>query len=283
MPDPIPRSLIRATDFEVLPVSRELRRGPDYLVAASPSNPLHWWGNLLLFDGAPAEGDGARWEELFDAEFAGVERLTHRTFAWEAPGGELGAAHSELVERGYELELTVGLVATARELRQHPRASRAVTVLALDHRPGRDEELWSQVIDVQMAARDTAVDGDGQREFQLIRQRDLRELFAAGRGGAWFVALDPRAGHVVASCGIVVTGDRGRYQAVDTLEARRGEGICSRLLVDAAGIAAERDGARSFVIGADPGYHALAIYESLGFRAVERVAGAVLPGPEDRG
>ncbi|HEX5223542.1 MAG TPA: GNAT family N-acetyltransferase [Solirubrobacteraceae bacterium] len=280
MSAPIPRSLIRATDFEVLPVSRVLRRGDGYTVAASPSNPLHYWGNLLLFDRAPEPGDGARWEALSEAEFARQGRVTHRTFAWEGNDGALGSAREEFLARGYELEQTVGLTARAGELEAHPRASTAVEVQALDHRPGADEDLWAQVIDIQLASRENLVDVEGQRDYQRTRERDLRELFAAGRGGAWFVARD--GAEVVGSCGIVVTGGRGRYQAVDTVAGRRGEGICSRLLVDAARIASERDGARSFVIGADPGYHALAIYESLGFTPVERVAGVYRPPPEDR-
>jgi len=280
MPAPLPRSLIRATDFEVLPLSRVLRRGDGYTVAASPSNPLHYWGNLLLFDHPPEPGDGARWEELFDAEFSAEERVTHRTFAWEGGDGALGAAREEFLARGYELEQTVGLAARGEDLVPHPRASSAVRVRALDHRPGRDEDLWAQVIDVQMASRENLVDVEGQVAYQRTRERDLRELFASGRGGAWFVATDGE--QVVGSCGIVVTGDRGRYQAVDTVASRRGEGICSRLVAEAARIAADRDGARSFVIGADPDYHAIRIYESLGFRPVERVAGVYLPAPEDR-
>jgi ribosomal protein S18 acetylase RimI-like enzyme len=282
MDTPVPRSLIRATDFEVLPLSRVLRRGQGYTVAASPSNPLHYWGNLLLFDRAPEPGDGARWEALFEAEFAEQERSNHHTFAWEGTDGELGVAHEEFLSRGYELEQTVGLTARANQLIAHERGSQAVQVRALDHREGRDEELWAQVTEVQIATRENLVDVEGQREYQRTRERDLRELFASGRGGAWFVAVAPASNEVLGSCGIVVTGDRGRYQAVDTIASRRGEGICSRLLIDAARIASERDGARSFVIGADPDYHALAIYESLGFRPVERVAGVYRPQPEDR-
>ena len=38
----------------------------------------------------------------------------------------------------------------------------------------------------------------------------------------------------------------------------------------------------AFVIGADPHYHALVLYESLGFKPVERVAGAYLQPPQHR-
>jgi GNAT superfamily N-acetyltransferase len=79
-----------------------------------------------------------------------------------------------------------------------------------------------------------------------------------------------------------VDEERARYQAVDTAADHRRQGVCSRLLVDAARTIAERHGCRRFVIGADPHYHALGLYESLGFRPVERVAGAYLQPPEHR-
>ena len=39
-----------------------LERRDGYWVVQSPSNPTFWWGNFLLFDDAPAAGDGDRWE-----------------------------------------------------------------------------------------------------------------------------------------------------------------------------------------------------------------------------
>jgi ribosomal protein S18 acetylase RimI-like enzyme len=94
--------------------------------------------------------------------------------------------------------------------------------------------------------------------------------------GAWYVALDPSSGAVAASCGIVVTDGRARYQAVGTTLEYRRRGICSRLVVDAARHSAEAYGAQRFVIVADLGYHALGLYESLGFVRAEHVVGVCL-------
>ena len=57
---------------------------------------------------------------------------------------------------------------------------------------------------------------------------------------------------------IVVTGERGRFQAVDTAAAFGRRRISSRLVVEAAGRAAER-GVKHFVIAAEPDYHALGL------------------------
>jgi ribosomal protein S18 acetylase RimI-like enzyme len=103
----------------------------------------------------------------------------------------------------------------------------------------------------------------------------LRALFRAGRG-AWYVAIEPSTGAVFGSCGVVVTAGRGRFQAVDTALAHRRRGISSRLVVEAAHRASEDFGAKRFVIVADAEYHALGLYESLGFERAEHVFGVCL-------
>ncbi|MHB8690918.1 MAG: GNAT family N-acetyltransferase [Solirubrobacteraceae bacterium] len=264
------RSLVWATDIDVLPEDHEVIARDGFLVVSSPSNPQHYWGNFLLLDAPPDAGAGPRWEALFDAEFGASPEIRHVTFAWDRTDGELGAAESEFTARGYTLERTVGLIAGAGEIRAHARECRDVEVRMLD--VIGDAGAWEQVLEIQVASRDPMHEEGSHREFSQRRQRDLRALFGAGRGG-WYVALD--GNQVVGSCGVVVTGDRGRYQTVDTAEPYRRRGICSRLLVAAAHDAAARFGAGRFVIAADPDYHAFGLYESLGFRVVERVAGVM--------
>ena len=148
----VPRSLVWATDIDVLPLDRVVLRREAYLVVRSPSNPMHYWGNLLLFDEPPGPDDGSRWERLFEREFAGEPRTRHRTFAWDRADGALGAALEEFVGRGYDLEQTVGLIALREQIRPHRRANREVVVRALD--PAGDAELWDAVVEVQVASRD---------------------------------------------------------------------------------------------------------------------------------
>jgi ribosomal protein S18 acetylase RimI-like enzyme len=270
----VPQSLTWATDIDVLPIDRVVEQRSGYLVVRSPSNPVHYWGNLLLFDDPPDAGDGRRWERLFDAEFAAEPRTQHRAIGWDRTDGALGAAREEFVERGFELQECVGLVATPGRIHAHPRENRDVEVTTLAPARGMDEALWEQVVELQVAARNERFDEESYRAFSRQRLEDLRALFRLGRG-AWFVALagGGREGEVVGSCGVVVTGARARFQAVDTAAAHRRRGICSRLIVEAVRRTAGQHGARRFVIAAEPGYHALGLYESLGFLEQERVCG----------
>lgn len=274
MPVRPPRSLVLSTIIDVLPDDRVLRRERDHLIVRSPSNPGHWEGNMLAFDDAPATGDGERWEAAFDTAFAGIPEIRHRTFYWDRTDGEEGAAALEFEARGYRLEREVGLTASPGELRPHVRANREVEIRPLDPTPGRDEPLWEGAVQVSLVnnAETPSPDPDYER-YRRRRRDEQRALFAAGRG-AWYVALDPAERTVVAACGVVATGPRGRFQAVDTVPAHRRRGIARRLVHEAAIDAAERFGLSQLVIVADPAYHALAIYESLGFRPRERLCSA---------
>lgn len=273
---PTPRSLVWATEIDVLPADRIVERREDHLVIRSPGNPEHWWGNLLLFDDPPSAGARPRWEAAFADEFGDEPAIRHMTFAWDVADGELGSAAEEFCAHGYYLERMVGLAAAPRDIRRHERASRDVSVRALDPRPPADADLWDQVVELQVASRDPRIEEEVHRAYCRRRLPELRELFLEGAGD-WYVALDGR--DVVGSLGIVVTDGRGRFQTVDTEETHRRRGVCSRLVFDAAQMAAERHGAERLVICADPDYHALGLYESLGFRPVERVSGVYRQPP----
>ncbi|MGH2863472.1 MAG: GNAT family N-acetyltransferase [Solirubrobacteraceae bacterium] len=267
------KSLVWATDIDVLAGDHTAERRDGYWVVHSPGNPTYWWGNLLLFDDAPAVGDGERWEALFAQEFSSRPDVTHRTFAWDRVDGEQGAVEHELVARGYELEWTSGLVARPEQLTDHLRANREVEVVSLD--PDGDEDLWEAVIAVQAA---TAVEQgrSGELEYHLTflrrRQQELREIFRRRRGG-WYLAL--LGGTVAGSLGIVVTDTRARYQTVETVDQFRRQGIARRLVFEAARDACSRHQVDHLVIAADPDYHAIGIYEGLGFERVELVVGAM--------
>ncbi len=256
----------------MLPPDHVIEQRDGYLVVRSPGNPSHYWGNLLLFDDPPVAGDAPRWEANFAAEFGDEPRVRHRTFGWDRADGVVGAAREEFTGLGYDIEESMGLVADAAHVRPHPRENSEVVVRALDPAAGADEQLWEAVVELQVADRDEGHAEHGHRIFSRTRLEDRRALFRAGHG-AWYVAVDPGSGEVAASCGIVVTAGRGRFQVVETALAYRRRGICSRLLVEAARHAATEYGAERFVIVAEVGYHALGLYESLGFEREEHVFG----------
>lgn len=271
------RSLMVATDIDVLPETAVVEEREGYVVVRTPSNPTYYWGNFLVYREPPVAGDRARWEADFEREIAVKQPgSVHRTFTWDRPDEVEGAARAEFAAAGYELDRDSALTAAPDELRAHARASRDVEVCALDPRDGADEDAWQQVLELQLAAREPGHAEADHRDFLAARMRDRRVRFVAGEG-AWYGAwLD---GELTASLGIVVTNGRARFQAVDTAQPFRRRGIASRLIVDAARDAVHRFGAERFVIVADADYHALGLYESLGFvRRETCIAVAWWPG-----
>ena len=129
------KSLVWATDIDVLERDHALERRDGYWAVHSPTNPTYWWGNFLLFDEPPGVGDGERWEELFEAEYSARSEVTHRTFAWDRTDGEAGEAEREFVERGYELEWTAGLIVPPERIVTHPRANSDVDGAGARSRP----------------------------------------------------------------------------------------------------------------------------------------------------
>lgn len=236
----------------------------------SPGNPGHYWGNFLVFDDAPVDGDEPRWEAAFVAAFGSTPGVNHRTLVWDRVDGFQGEAREEFLAAGYELWQNAGLTASPADLHPHPRANSEVEVRELD--PVGDQALWDAVLAIWVAGNKDKMPEEDYRRWAVSRIAELRAMFQDGRRGGWFVALD--RGEAVGSLGIVVTGPRARYQQVDTVLSHRRRGIASRLVFDAADTIQRRHPeVETFVIVADPEYHALAIYESLGFRIAERVTG----------
>jgi len=261
------QSLAYATDIDVLPQDAIVADHRAYVAVQTPSVPTFYWGNFVLFREPPTEGSRERWEADFERTFG--ERR-HRAFGWDRVDGAVGHAEAEFVSAGYDLDVSVALVATDADLAPHPRANRDVVVRRLDPAPGADERAWAEVVELQVAGREDGHDEPSYRRFVGDRQAATRGRLHVG-DGAWFVAeLD---GRVVATCGVIVTAGRGRYQTVETLESVRRRGIASRLVHDAGRIALTELGADVLVIVADADYHALPLYESLGFAATERVCG----------
>ncbi|HEX7021645.1 MAG TPA: hypothetical protein VF171_02230, partial [Trueperaceae bacterium] len=78
----------------------------DYLVVRTPSNPTYRWGNFLLFDRPPGEGDFGRWTELFALEVGEPPMTEHMVFSWDATGGEPGYV-LPFLEAGFALDESV--------------------------------------------------------------------------------------------------------------------------------------------------------------------------------
>jgi len=228
----------------------------DYIVVETPSNPDYWWGNFILLPGPPGPGDAARLRQLFTSQFPSA---AHLALGVDGVDGDAGDAET-LSELGVEVE--INHVLSAGQLREpDPPAGGAVV------RRLRDDDDWAQAVEVRLEVYEEA-ENDEQRAFIERQLAESRDICERGEGG-WFGAFAD--GQLVSSLGVIrAVPDVGRYQTVETLDAYRRRGLAGRLLFEASRWAANALGVRRLVICADPEYHALRLYEALGFEVVER-------------
>ena len=254
---------------------------PGYLLVRTPHNPNFWWGNFLLFDHPPAEGEATQWLALFQAEIAAPQpESRHIAFGvdaqqpFEMPTDLLRAGftrHSGTVLTMRREALRVPNVALAPGFRFAPLALPAQAGAAVEQQVAAD------------AGEHLPVAG-----YRLVRARQMQRYGAMDRAGLghWF-GIFARAGdcgdggdsgdgadgddseQLVADCGLFRDGSGasalGRFQSVSTHPAWRRRGLCRALIHAVCRHGFEVMGLQTLVIVADPDDVAIGLYESVGF------------------
>lgn len=237
----------------------------DHLVIRSPLNPTFYWGNFLLFESPPGDGDLERWRRLFAREIGIPPETRHMAFTWDGTDGEQGMVEP-FVQAGFDLEHNVVLVAAQRELQLPVRASTEVTVRTL-----RTEGEFTAVIEQQVAGRDEGHEEERYRIFRKYMMERYRRMEQAGLGH-WYGAFLRQ--QLVADLGIFHDGNGlGRYQSVGTHPEFRRRGIAGRLVHEAGRQAIAKHGLHALVIIAEDDTSASRIYQSVGFVPVEKNVG----------
>jgi ribosomal protein S18 acetylase RimI-like enzyme len=250
------RSLAWRTDLRL----RELEGASvsdlgDVLVVRKADQPDFRWGNFLLLSGAAADEGLNAALARFRTELPDCE---HVAIGLDCPSGELGC-FAGAAAVGLELEVNAVLAAAALTSPGRPAPDAEL-------RPLDSDSDWREGTAVRAADDDGSE--AGYRRF--VEQQMLVARRVCERGeGTWFGAF--RDGEMLAGLGIFRAGEGlARFQNVDTRAEHRRQGLAGHLLVAAAEHARLRLGARRLVIVADPGYHAIEIYRSIGFREIER-------------
>ena len=229
-----------------------------YLVIKTPANPSFYFGNFLLFDSAPAEGDLSRWQDLFAKEIGRPGQLKHLAFGWDTGKNEAGLIQPFL-DHGYLLDISVVLTATRDEL--NPKSSPDITIRQL-----HSDDDWQQSVENQVFSRESIFSEDGYRTFRQGQADRYRKMTSTGLG-AWFGAFDGE--RLVGDLGIFVTEELGRYQSVQTHPDFRRRGIAGALVYQAGRYAFENHDIEQLVIVAEVDSSARRLYQSIGFKFTE--------------
>ena len=252
------RSLGYRTDLIFPTFDGEIIDRGNYLVIRTPSNPTFYWGNFLLFDNPPQEGDYSEWREVFAKEIGKPPQVEHQTFGWDTTNNETGIVQPFL-ESGFLLVQLAVLTAQRDDL--IPKSSSGVTI-----RPLLSEDDWNQSIDNQVICREPMFPEAGYRIFRQRQVKRYRAMVSHGLG-AWFGAFS--GSRLVADLGIFCDGELGRYQTVQTHPDFRRRGIAGALVFNAALYSLDHFNLETLVIVAEADSPAERLYQSIGFQITE--------------
>jgi ribosomal protein S18 acetylase RimI-like enzyme len=223
-----------------------------YVVVRTPQAPDYFSGNMLVLPARPSADDRRQLEDDFARLVGTPPAIAHRGFAW--PEADTVRIEFEAyTARGYEARMRSVLVAERNAV--HSSAiNEAVEVRLLDS--DRDWDDWTRISLADMPDPES----DVSVRCVDFQRSAYRALIERQWGNGWGAFID---GEMVASLGLFFFGRIGRFQSIVTREDRRNQRVCRTLLTEVVKRAA---GARDrLVIVADEAYHAIRLYESLGF------------------
>lgn len=222
----------------------------------TPSNPSYYFGNVLVFDRPPQDGDEQRWPQLFEASFVDDAAVRHAAFAWSI---ERNAGSVEpFAARGYTFENRVVLTAQALEDAPVP--------LGINVRPLHTDDDWKAQLALGLATREPMHEPQAYARFKAAQVTHHR--FIAETLGTWIGAFD--GARLAGSCGIFPIDGVARYQDVGVFPEYRNRGIARSLIAAAGRLAFEAFRARRLVIVAAADDFPRTIYERLGFTLYQR-------------
>ena len=255
------KSIGYATDLMLASFDGEISRGNGYIAVRTPSCPLLWWGNFVLFADAPKASQVESWEATYDDEVGRGPEIKHRNLAWDATDDEQGAA-TTFVSRGYALARNVFLMTDETIPSKHHRDDTEV-------RPIQSDDEWLRALKIEQESLDPE---RVPRKFRALQTQQMRRNQRLTRNGFgnWFGAFID--GEMVATMGLFVKKGLARCQGVATARAHRRKGYCSTLVHEVCSYGFTRMGTQQVVVMTEPDTPAERIYESVGFTVGERVS-----------
>lgn len=229
----------------------------DYLVVKTPTNPTFFWGNLLYFKNAPDADSLNNWQNIFHQQFKSMD-IDHVTLTWDFKEGDEinGPLFSE---EGFNLEKSI--VLTAENVIRPQKLNNELII-----RPIESEQDWQKVIDTHVLCRADHFNESSYRKYAERKISDYRLMIDKGIGiwvGAFYRDV------LVGDLGLFYQNGLARFQAVETHPDFRRIGVCSTLLYRTCQYAKEYLNINKLVLVADPNYHAVKVYESVGFKIEE--------------
>lgn len=221
--------------------------------------PNYYYGNFLLLHSAPQTQDIPHWIRTFDAAFADVQGVAHRTFVWSEDAAPSEDCRKELEALNFEVAWDAVLTCVM------PSAPRS-RPKELDVRRIESDADWEAVIASQIEIGQEDWDSPDYAEFKRRNLLQLRDMCQNGLGH-WVGGFVQDA--LVSNMGIFAQNGVARYQSVGTHRAHRGRGYASSVLEFAAQYIRSTHSVDQFVIIAEAESNAQKLYQNCGFQFLE--------------
>ncbi len=242
------------SEFVFLNFDGQIENRGSYFVMRTLTNPNFFWGNPLVFSQPPKKGDHKKWIDLFKQEFTDPS-IYHITLAWDNVQAGIGDV-SEFLEQGFELE--VKAVLTSEHVVPPPKLN-----LEMEVRTLQTTEEWQSMIELQVRSAHDNLPRHEWESFYTSQSLRYQKMSKAGLGN-WYGGF--MNGKLVAGLGLFYAHGIGRFQIVCTDPNVRRQGLCGTLVYKSALQVFAENKVKTLVMCADPDYHAIKIYESVGFK-----------------
>ena len=244
------------TDMQVLPATAEVRAADGYTVIRTPDRPDFWFGNYLLLHRPPAAGEGARWRQVWEREFASAPLVGQLVLQWETALDAAGGAEAEIAAAlGGSAGRDAVFLADALPPRPAPAGMHVARITTAAE--------WEEA--VRLTVEETAEPTAEWLDFWRWRYAAWARRVEQDAGGWWGARA---SGELVAVAGVIAADGWARLQEVVTRVPFQRRGAAAALVSAAAADAMRLPGIGRCVAVANAESPAEALYASLGFRQV---------------
>lgn len=243
------------TDFKLLGADSEIIEYADYFLVKTPSNPTFIDGNCMVLKTLELLQDKVKLEAVFKAHFKMATQKHHLSFKL------MDNLSEDLLKNYLKDKYLYDRLAVMTYVQSN------ISAPVYDEnkwviRPFLSELDWEKWAENEIKERPTIFSKASFQGYLIGRMEVYKQLNKQGFGNFYGVFQEE---DLLSSAGLYIFDGIGRFQQVRTIEHARRQGMCNALIQSI--YKSNETKMKAAVIVADEAYHALKLYEGLGFRS----------------
>jgi len=245
------------TDFKLLGADSEIIEYADYFLVKTLSNPTFIDGNCMVLKTPELLQNKTKLEACFKTHFEARTKEHHLSFKL------MNKASEELLQRYLDDQYSYDKLAVMT-YEATKNVEPTIQNKAWEIRAFASNLDWEQWTENEIRERPILFTEKSFTAYLLGRRFVYKEFVQKGFGNFYGVF---QRGELLGSAGLYIFDGIGRFQQVRTIEKVRRQGICKALIQFI--YTQNENQMQEAVMVADEDYHALKLYEGLGFKSKE--------------